>query len=90
MAEHTATSWPGGSGDIACVDCAAWSVGTTKEQAPRYYARGSIGTDRAGFEPAVELAPYAGLANRYLQPLGHLSRERRSVSSSPLDGPIRV
>ncbi len=29
--------------------------------------------DRAGFEPAVELTPYAGLANRSLQPLGHLS-----------------
>ncbi len=30
-------------------------------------------TDRAGFEPAVPLARYAGLANRCLQPLGHLS-----------------
>jgi hypothetical protein len=29
--------------------------------------------DRAGFEPAVEPKPYAGLANRCLQPLGHLS-----------------
>ncbi len=31
-------------------------------------------TDRAGFEPAVPLTRYAGLANRCLQPLGHLSR----------------
>ena len=30
-------------------------------------------TDRAGFEPAVPLTRYAGLANRCLQPLGHLS-----------------
>ncbi len=34
-------------------------------------------TDRAGFEPAVPLARYAGLANRCLQPLGHLSGEVR-------------
>ena len=34
---------------------------------------GRLEADRAGFEPAVEFAPYAGLANRYLQPLGHLS-----------------
>ncbi len=34
---------------------------------------GGVPTDRAGFEPAVEREPYAGLANRYLQPLGHLS-----------------
>ena len=37
----------------------------------------SQGTDRAGFEPAVPLTRYAGLANRCLQPLGHLSRARR-------------
>ena len=30
--------------------------------------------ERAGFEPAIQVAPYAGLANRCLQPLGHLSR----------------
>ena len=35
--------------------------------------------DRAGFEPAVELTPYAGLANRYLQPLGHLSKVLREL-----------
>ena len=29
--------------------------------------------DRAGFEPAVPLSGHAGLANRCLQPLGHLS-----------------
>lgn len=33
-------------------------------------------TDRAGFEPAVPLTRYVGLANRCLQPLGHLSRGR--------------
>ncbi len=32
-------------------------------------------SERAGFEPAVEsLQPYDGLANRCLQPLGHLSK----------------
>ena len=48
--------------------------------------------DRAGFEPAVEVSPYAGLANRCLQPLGHLScvfaiknplQCTRSVASAP-------
>ncbi len=34
-------------------------------------------TDRAGFEPAVPLTRYAGLANRCLQPLGHLSGKVR-------------
>ena len=29
--------------------------------------------ERAGFEPAVGPKPYADLANRCLQPLGHLS-----------------
>ena len=37
----------------------------------------STRTDRAGFEPAVPLTRYAGLANRCLQPLGHLSGEVR-------------
>jgi hypothetical protein len=32
-----------------------------------------IAVERAGFEPAIQVAPYAGLANRCLQPLGHLS-----------------
>ncbi len=32
-------------------------------------------TERAGFEPAIQgYTPYDGLANRCLQPLGHLSR----------------
>ena len=44
--------------------------------------------DRAGFEPAVGFAPYAGLANRYLQPLGHLSKvekctAREAIETSP-------
>ena len=30
-------------------------------------------TERPGFEPGVRFYPYDGLANRYLQPLGHLS-----------------
>jgi hypothetical protein len=29
--------------------------------------------ERAGFEPAVEYNPYVGLANRWFQPLTHLS-----------------
>ena len=33
----------------------------------------TTGTDRAGFEPAMEADPHAGLANRCLQPLGHPS-----------------
>lgn len=27
-----------------------------------------------GFEPTIEVSPYNGLANRRLQPLGHLSK----------------
>ena len=43
---------------------------------PQAVAKGTwptVEADRAGFEPAVPLTGYAGLANRYLQPLGHLS-----------------
>ena len=29
--------------------------------------------ERRGFEPLIQIAPYAGLANQCLQPLGHLS-----------------
>ena len=29
--------------------------------------------EREGFEPSIEVTPYAGLANLCLQPLGHLS-----------------
>ncbi len=29
--------------------------------------------ERGGFEPPIECYPYNGLANRRLQPLGHLS-----------------
>ncbi len=29
--------------------------------------------EKGGFEPPVEYNPYVGLANRCLQPLGHLS-----------------
>ncbi len=38
--------------------------------------------ERARFELAVEFNPYVGLANRCLQPLGHLSiKEPASVES---------
>ena len=30
--------------------------------------------ERGGFEPPIQFNPYNGLANRRLQPLGHLSR----------------
>ncbi len=42
-------------------------------------------TDRAGFEPAVEVSPYAGLANRSLQPLGHLSGRSVHAAIVPPD-----
>ena len=29
--------------------------------------------EREGFEPSIRVSTYAGLANRCLQPLGHLS-----------------
>jgi hypothetical protein len=31
--------------------------------------------EREGFEPSIRVSTYAGLANRCLQPLGHLSQE---------------
>jgi hypothetical protein len=45
----------------------------------------ALKADRAGFEPAVGLAPYAGLANRYLQPLGHLSGGWVSVAQGLIE-----
>ena len=33
--------------------------------------------ERMGFEPMIRISPYNGLANRRLQPLGHLSGSRR-------------
>src|SRR5262245_1691810 len=39
-----------------------------------------IETEREGFEPSIQgLAPYDGLANRCLQPLGHLSRRSDTI-----------
>ncbi len=41
----------------------------------QYTNRGvSGGTERAGFEPAMEFDPHTRLAGECLQPLGHLSR----------------
>src|ERR1035437_4467477 len=37
--------------------------------------------EREGFEPSIRVSTYAGLANRCLQPLGHLSRELRKLFS---------
>jgi hypothetical protein len=34
--------------------------------------------ERGGFEPPVRFYPYNGLANRRLQPLGHLSAATRA------------
>ncbi len=42
----------------------------------------SAGTERAGFEPAMEFDPHTRLAGECLQPLGHLSR-RSGVSVAP-------
>lgn len=36
---------------------------------------GSYPAEKGGFEPPIEFYPYNGLANRRLQPLGHLSNE---------------
>ncbi len=41
--------------------------------------------ERAGFEPAVQgNPPYDGLANRCLQPLGHLSGQQRNFTISEM------
>ncbi|MBF8249365.1 MAG: hypothetical protein HW374_2165, partial [Bacteroidetes bacterium] len=36
-----------------------------------------------GFEPSIEVTPYAGLANLCLQPLGHLSEVGSSKTKLP-------
>src|SRR5687768_1970778 len=36
-------------------------------------------TEREGFEPSIRVSAYAGLANRCLQPLGHLSGRCRNL-----------
>src|SRR5919198_4497272 len=54
--------------------------------------RCASGTERAGFEPARELAPPTRLAGECLQPLGHLSRRasdcrgHRAQVCGPLPG----
>ena len=36
--------------------------------------------ERGGFEPPVQVSPHAGLANRWIKPLSHLSLKRRCKS----------
>ena len=35
--------------------------------------------ERMGFEPTIDVTTYNGLANRRLQPLGHLSKSSSSI-----------
>src|ERR1043165_1047950 len=39
--------------------------------------------ERMGFEPMIRVSPYNGLANRRLQPLGHLSDSGRYARACP-------
>ena len=39
--------------------------------------------EREGFEPPIRFNPYIGLANRRLQPLGHLSRHTNKAVANP-------
>src|SRR5687768_11976095 len=48
-----------------------WTSASKKNRAPH---RQGPATEREGFEPSIRVSAYAGLANRCLQPLGHLSR----------------
>src|SRR5688572_3587855 len=41
--------------------------------------------ERMGFEPMIRVSPYNGLANRRLQPLGHLSDTAGMPEGSHLD-----
>src|ERR1700693_1223375 len=43
-----------------------------RKSGPTLNAR-TRGAEREGFEPSIRVSTYAGLANRCLQPLGHLS-----------------
>src|SRR4051794_37317104 len=42
-----------------------------REKSP---AKRGFFTEKEGFEPSIRVSPYAGLANRCLKPLGHLSQ----------------
>ena len=43
-----------------------------------------------GFEPSVQMYPYDGLANRWFQPLTHVSKARTSrVRVIPRQAPMR-
>src|SRR3954452_16996312 len=46
--------------------------GSVKKNGPTLDAR-TRRAEREGFEPSIRVSTYAGLANRCLQPLGHLS-----------------
>ena len=58
-----------------------------KRRNPRRCAGVSFAkAERTGFEPAVGFDPYNGLANRRLQPLGHLSSQHANLRSSAPKG----
>ena len=62
------------------------------QRKPRF--AGLFEADGAGFEPAIRFDPYAALAKRCLQPLGHPSPEsnthdcRASVGRQPSERPV--
>src|SRR2546423_3722419 len=71
---------------------ASFSLGanTTRRLRPRVIAgkparQVRTGTERAGFEPAMEREPHTRLAGECLQPLGHLSGVRRQCTDGPWD-----
>src|SRR5207245_3935569 len=46
--------------------------------------------EREGFEPSIRVSAYAGLANRCLQPLGHLSgRVSEAIGAALVRQPVR-
>ena len=47
---------------------------TTNCTTPRYFCNNLLSAERGGFEPPVQNDPYDGLANRWFQPLTHLSK----------------
>ena len=44
---------------------------------------GSFNAVKAGFEPAVPVSEYAGLANRWFQPLTHFTNGRANICNVP-------
>ena len=72
------------------IPCRRWSEAKSRFGSGHWRAVTKSGSgartrraEREGFEPSIRVSTYAGLANRCLQPLGHLSGRVPKVRQSP-------